>query len=311
VRGRITGRGLFVDVRGAVGDPPLLFLHGGPGQGAYEFMAVQGEYLGRMVRLVGLDQRGVGRSAPLPHGAPLTVADLVDDCEEVRRVLGIERWAVLGQSFGGALALRYVTSHPGSIAAVVFENPPWDMELSFRATLPRVAAMLAERGRDREARAALAAVERERSPQGLLSAYRTALDSLGKDREVYFVPDQQTRARLREVRIARTCLGDDGEKFDDESSERHLQAITADRASYDSLLPLLGRLPAPALLITGGQDPLTSAEQRQAFRQASPRNQVREFQRAGHCVHADEPYAYASTVAEFIRANWPTARRSR
>jgi pimeloyl-ACP methyl ester carboxylesterase len=40
---RITSHGLFTDIRGAADAPPLLFLHGGPGQGCYEFMALQGD----------------------------------------------------------------------------------------------------------------------------------------------------------------------------------------------------------------------------------------------------------------------------
>lgn len=89
------------------------------------------------------------------------------------------------------------------------------------------------------------------------------------------------------------------------SSERHHLALTADPATYQSLLPLLAQLPAPALLITGGLDPLTSAGQRAAFQRAAPQTELREFQQAGHFVHADEPQAYADTVATFVRANWP------
>ncbi len=303
MRGRITGHGLFADIRGGTSALPLLFLHGGPGQGAYEFMAMQGERLGRQVRLIGLDQRGVGRSAPLPPGVPLTLADLVDDCEEVRLALGIKTWAVLGQSFGGGLALRYATSYPSAVAAVVFENPVWDPGLSSRAALPYVAAMLAERGQQEAAATALAAMEGERSARQLLAAYRGALDRLGGDRETFFVPSGETRARLHDARIARQREGSDSDKPDDDSSERHHQAITADPATYDGLLPLLARLTAPACLITGGLDPLTSVEQRHAFQRSSRNNQMHEFQQAGHFVHADEPDAYANAVAEFIRAH--------
>ena len=63
----------------------MLFLHGGPGQGCHDFMAIQGDLLGRSVRLIGIDQRGVDRSAPMPEkadseegGTGLTVADLVE-----------------------------------------------------------------------------------------------------------------------------------------------------------------------------------------------------------------------------------------
>ena len=69
---RITKRGLFADTRGDADAPALLFLHGGPGQGCHDFMAIQGHLLGRSVRLIGIDQRGVDRSAPLPVAGDLS-----------------------------------------------------------------------------------------------------------------------------------------------------------------------------------------------------------------------------------------------
>jgi len=93
---RLTSYGLYTDVRGDAAAPALLFLHGGPGQGCHDFMAIQGGLLGRPVRLIGIDQRGVDRSAPMPEESTLNVADLVEDCERVRQALGIERWAVAG-----------------------------------------------------------------------------------------------------------------------------------------------------------------------------------------------------------------------
>jgi len=61
-------------------------------------------------------------------------------------------------------------------------------------------------------------------------------------------------------------------------------------------------LAAPALLITGGYDPLTSPGQRDAFRRASPGHRLLEVAGAGHFVHADEPLQYASAVSEFVLA---------
>ena len=183
---RITEHELYADIRGDADAPPLLFLHGGPGQGCHDFMALQGDLLAASVRLIGLDQRGVDRSAPLPAnrdgtgGATLTIADLVDDCEAVRQALGIQRWAVLGQSFGGGLALRYAAAYPAAVAAVAFENPVWDLAASARAALPRVALMLTERGRQDAALAALAAAGRDDSARSLRTAYVAALAALGE-----------------------------------------------------------------------------------------------------------------------------------
>ncbi len=296
---RITSHGIYADIRGGAGAPALLFLHGGPGQGCHDFMAIQGGLLSRSVRLIGIDQRGVDRSAPLPEGARLTIAGLISDCEAVREELGIERWAVLGQSFGGALALRYAAAHPAAITAVAFENPVWDLAATSRAALARVALMLTERGRHDAALTALAAAGREDSARPLRAAYVAALEALGEDREVFFVPNPATRARLAEIRQAHErpagAAGDEG-------SMRHHLAITEDDGAYESLLGLLPCLAAPALLITGGYDPLTSPGQRDAFRRAAPRHRLLEVAGAGHFVHADDPLQYASAVSAFVRS---------
>jgi pimeloyl-ACP methyl ester carboxylesterase len=63
---------------------------------------------------------------------------------------------------------------------------------------------------------------------------------------------------------------------------------------------LLAGAALPVLLITGGHDPLTSAEQREALRLA-PRGRVLEVPGAGHFVHADDPLQYASAVSGFVR----------
>ena len=304
---RITEHALFADIRGGAGAPALLFLHGGPGQGCHDFMAIQGDLLARTVRLIGIDQRGVDRSAPMPvpadgdggtGGAALTVADLVEDCEAVRRALGIERWAVAGQSFGGRLALRYAAAYPGHTSAVIFENPVWDLAASARAALVPIAAMLAERGNTGAAQAALAAAGGDRAVRPLRDAYLAALGALGEDRESFFVPSPDTRARLAEVRRAHERpAGSAG----DEGSMRHHVAIVADPASAEPVQYLLAGVQVPMLLIVGGHDPLTSPEQREAFRSA-PRGQVLEVPAAGHFVHADDPVHYASAVADFVGA---------
>src|SRR5689334_6823438 len=77
----LVGDELYVEVWGASGAPALLYLHGGPGQGCYEFVQHQAARLSDKVRVVALDQRGVLRSAPALLGGPLSVADLVADCE--------------------------------------------------------------------------------------------------------------------------------------------------------------------------------------------------------------------------------------
>jgi proline iminopeptidase len=61
------------------------------------------------------DPRGVGRSGGGPHDMARAVADL----EDIRQALGLDRWVVLGHSWGADLAVRYALGHAGRVAAVV------------------------------------------------------------------------------------------------------------------------------------------------------------------------------------------------
>ena len=109
--------------------PLLVFLQGGPGSEAPRPTRHPSSpgWLGRALtefRVLMLDQRGTGRSSPigaLPGLTPAEQADrlahfradaIVRDAEHIRRELGVERWSVLGQSFGGLCAMTYLSIAP-------------------------------------------------------------------------------------------------------------------------------------------------------------------------------------------------------
>jgi pimeloyl-ACP methyl ester carboxylesterase len=118
-----------------VGDPDgtdrpfLVFFQGGPGMEASRptRRPTSPSWLDRALRdfrVLLLDQRGTGRSAPvgtLPGLTPQQQADylvhfradsIVRDAEWIRQELGIERWSILGQSFGGFSAMTYLSIAP-------------------------------------------------------------------------------------------------------------------------------------------------------------------------------------------------------
>jgi proline iminopeptidase len=74
--------------------------------------------------IVLLDQRNCGRSTPHASDsetdlASNTTASLVADLELLRERLGVERWLVLGGSWGSTLALAYAEAHPSRVSEVV------------------------------------------------------------------------------------------------------------------------------------------------------------------------------------------------
>ncbi len=108
--------------------PYLVFLQGGPGFEATRPTSPPSGWIKRAIeeyRVLLVDQRGTGRSTPVGPVIPGSTAEdqaaylthfradsIVQDCEAIRRELGIDRWTVLGQSFGGFSALTYLSFAP-------------------------------------------------------------------------------------------------------------------------------------------------------------------------------------------------------
>ena len=107
--------------------PYLVFLQGGPGFEATRPALPPAGWVKRALkdfRLLLLDQRGTGRSTPvgdLPGETPEAQAEylthfradsIVRDAELIRQELEVERWSVLGQSFGGFCIMTYLSFAP-------------------------------------------------------------------------------------------------------------------------------------------------------------------------------------------------------
>lgn len=116
------GHAVYWEVAGHPGGLPALVLHGGPGGGCsatHRQLFDPAAY-----RAVLMDQRGCGRSQP--HAGETvealranTTGHLISDIERLRSHLGIERWLVLGGSWGTTLALAYAQRHPERVRAMV------------------------------------------------------------------------------------------------------------------------------------------------------------------------------------------------
>lgn len=101
--------------------PPVFLIHGWGGRGRRQWHATMLQLRDRY-RFVALDLRGHGRSNEVKQPA-YGWAELVDDCEALRLLLGIPRWTVVGYSFGGLVALEYARRRPASVVAVCAVAP--------------------------------------------------------------------------------------------------------------------------------------------------------------------------------------------
>ena len=114
------GHELYVEESGRRGGIPAVYLHGGPGAGceAWHRQLFDPE----RYHIVLFDQRGAGRSRPHAEVANNTTAHLVADMERIREALGLERWLVVGGSWGSTLALAYAEAHPKRVSGLILRG---------------------------------------------------------------------------------------------------------------------------------------------------------------------------------------------
>ncbi len=139
--------------------PFLVFFQGGPGSEAprptrHPTSSGWMDRALRDYRVLMLDQRGTGRSTPigdLPGRTPEQQAEylrhfradsIIRDAEWIRSALDVQRWSILGQSFGGFCALSYLSLAPESLTAALITGgvPPLGVHPDeiYRATYARI-----------------------------------------------------------------------------------------------------------------------------------------------------------------------------
>ncbi|WP_367137464.1 alpha/beta fold hydrolase [Saccharothrix sp. HUAS TT1] len=94
---------------------PLVLCHGGPG--LWDVFDGLAELLANRVRVIRWDQRGGGRSE---REGPYTLARTLADLDAVRVHFGLTRMAVLGHSWGAAVALHYALDYPNRVSSLVY-----------------------------------------------------------------------------------------------------------------------------------------------------------------------------------------------
>ncbi|NYE62013.1 proline-specific peptidase [Duganella sp. 1224] len=231
--------------------------------------------------LVFYDTRGSGHSdsADLDY-AQVTVGNLVEDLEALRRHLALDRFALAGHSHGGYIALNYALKYPARLTALVLagaqvgvEEPGEDL----KRTLPR----LAQRPEYREAVAAFTA------PRALRD-HRDFSAFLKKIGPLYF----------------RHPAGPAFRRFIENIEHAHisLNSFLA-TASTDKRFTVRERLSAistPTLCMVGEHDFICSPVQAQIIADAIPGAELRVFSESGHFCWMEEPEQFREVLVAFF-----------
>ena len=97
---------------------PLVLLNGGPGCTHHVFHPAFSRAK-EFAKVIYCDQRGTGRSDTEGAGEKYTVKQAVDDLDSLRKSLHVDRWVVLGHSYGGFLAQCYALEYPERLLGLI------------------------------------------------------------------------------------------------------------------------------------------------------------------------------------------------
>jgi proline iminopeptidase len=260
---------------------PIIFLSGGPGL-EVDYMKPAAELFPTGYQRVFLEQRGTGRSRPAKLTAEnMTVTLMVEDLEELRSALKLERLILAGHSWGGMLAMAYAASHPERVDRLVLIDPGGPT-LEFRDWFgDNISARL--HPEDRE----LADYWAEQMKNGIDPDLATG-KVMGALTPGYFFD------RAKGLSFASSTPA----KFAHRDASTLLNADM--RKNYD-LRPGLTKVTRPVLIIQGYQDPIgeKTAEDIHALIHSSTLHYIKK---CGHFPWLEQPEAMRQIVADFLVA---------
>ncbi|MEH7464670.1 alpha/beta hydrolase [Bacillus thuringiensis] len=290
---QVRGKKLYVEMYESPENPPVLYLHGGPGEMCLDFSYHQANRLQDFFRLIVIDQRGVGRSEKINQQESFGLRDLIEDCEELRKMLQIEKWSVIGHSFGGFLALLYAAMYPQSIQKIIFEGPTFDFALTSRALLKKTGILLKKYGKEKQGNECIAIAESNANSVELLEAYSKLSGELEERRMgIYnYVEDETDYSIYSE---------EEWEEFYD-CSDIHFTRLKEEGEIHQSLLSKLKDVRNLMLLIIGKYDVVTCETQIQAFNRNAQNGKMIVFEESGHTPHYEAADQFARTVIDFLK----------
>jgi proline iminopeptidase len=265
---------LYVETMGH-GDP-LLLMHGGPGLDHISLTPFR--ELADRHTLVFYDHRCNGRSVGAPVTS-MTFENLTADADALRENLGFERWAVLGHSFGGHVALEYTLRYPERVSRLVLLDTAGDV----RWSQEHGAEVLAGRG---FSRATVAVARRFYSGRIAPKDFVRAAMRL--------LPAYDHRFSL--LRLGREMLGGGWRaQMRPEALEFGGQMMRG-----WSVMGRLGEIRAPTLVIAGHDDFLFPPESQAQLAAGILNARLRIIERAGHNPQAERPAETLAAVADVL-----------
>jgi len=283
-RVQVPGGEVWFKIVGSGDQVPLLTLHGGPGAGHDYLEPLSLLQSDRPV--VFFDQLGCGRSAKPDDPSLWRIERFVEEVAAVRTALGLDRIHLLGQSWGGWLAIEYMLTQPSGVLSLVLAStsasvPQWADEVDrLKTTLPQEAQ---DTIRHHEATGDFEGPEFEAAMMEFYRRYVCRLDPWPE-------PLMRSLNNLMGDPVSFSCyLTIQGPtEF----------TITGNLKDWDRV-DRLGEISVPTLLTFGGHDEFTETCA-ETLKRGISNSEMRIFEKSAHMAHLEEPEEYVEVIKEFL-----------
>jgi proline iminopeptidase len=266
---------LYVQVLGE--GYPILLMHGGPGVDHHTMLPFQ--TLSDQFKLIFYDHRCNGRS----EGAgvhTMTWENLTADADALRRELGFEKWAVLGHSFGGMVALEYALRYPNKLSHLMLLDTCgdswWVQENAPRLLAKRGFSTGTVRTAERFFNGEITAQEFMPSVRKLSSAYYHKLTPLQLMRDISVGMRMQTRPEALIFGYGRLLKG-------------------------WTVMDRLGEIQVPTLVMAGRDDFQFPPEHQVMLAAGIHGARLEIIERAGHNVQSERSDETIGLVRSFLK----------
>ena len=262
------------------GGIPLLTLHGGPGAGHDYLEPLEGLTNDRPV--IFYDQLGCGRSDQPDNRSLWRIERFVAEVDTVRRALGLEKIHLLGQSWGGWLAIEYMLSRPQGVVSLILA--------STSASLPQ---FVAETTRLK--------TELPLEIYQTLQRYETAGDYHHPDYEaavLEFYKRHVCRLDPWPEPLLRTVANLNGNAVYETMNGPNEFIVIGNLKNWDST-DRLGEITVPTLITVGRYDELTPACA-ETLHRGIPNSRMVIFEESAHLAHLEEADTYLQVIADFM-----------
>ena len=261
---------------------PVVLINGGPG-GTHHVFHPYFSRIKDIARVIYYDQRGTGKSSKDDTGKTYTIKQAVEDLESLRKYLNIDRWAVLGWSYGGLLAQCYALTYTNRcIGLILIASDPGIPDTIMKAERERMFISQAE----------LDAIENigKKGCEGKLNLAQCLYNinlSGGWKRERYYKPTE-------EEFIRRALYGWSPPPGFEEAIRSEVYKIRLNGKFNDFEIP--------TLIIEGKWELMRwNPNYAEVMRKNHPRAQVEIFEKSGHCIFADEPEKFFILLKGFLK----------